>query len=273
MRTITKTKNRQIKEYTYLEFIDRAENRKDKSGGRLSSRKTGSDRERFSGSKTFAEAVKYARNGWSSGIEQLDEEDGIEIESSIEIENSVVGSFVNIGNYIQGLPDNMYQMTDSRNFDRPEVTIYCDLACVVGVKVSHGKKFTQSIIEAVNKLQTIYDIRIIGFFNMTSGGVHHTDLVTIKDFGERMVLNAIAYSFNISFFRRLYFSVYEGEDYFYWGYGRHNRKNHEDIKPLADENSFITPSLNKTFRNGGGFKFTDLVKLTDFDHEVNLKEW
>lgn len=176
---------------------------------------------KFTETKSFEEALALATDGWDYGLAELSPEEPVEIESGIEIHTDVSGSSVNMGNFLQGLPNNMNRVEQTVDYEYPPLTIYINLTYSCQVKAAAALKHCDDVIATVNRLQTKYNLRIIGVFQtaQTEGKNHRID-VTIKDFDERFVINNIAFAFHPSFYRRLYFAALEGKQYIdKYGYG------------------------------------------------------
>lgn len=230
-----------VNRFTYSEFVNHAETRKSVHSGMTSSRKT--TEKTWSGTKSFKEAMEFARSGYDAGIKQLELEGGILANTGIELEANVYGSVVNMGSYLQGLPDNMFVMKETREFNMPLLTIYVNLSYHAGNSSTKAFKFTKSITDLVNSKQAKHNIRLVGMFHTRQDG--NKDFVTevlIKDFDQRFVLNNVAFAFHTSFFRRLWFSHLEGEACAdTYGYGRSSDESKviKYVKEMHDKGSAI----------------------------------
>jgi len=138
------------------------------------------------------------------------------VTGSTEFTPSVVGSVVNIPNYLNGLPEDMFQITDEREYDLPLITIYVRLAYLAKVSAKQALKHCSVLVNEVNKLQSTHNVRIVGIMDTEYSNSKFNNIrtftfleVTIKDFDQRFVINNIAFSFHPSFFRRLGFKRYE----------------------------------------------------------------
>ena len=266
MKITTNTKKRKVQEFTYHSFIDYASNRK-RSAESITEKINASEdeskfRTEFTETKSLKEAIDLAERGWDSGIKELKLEDGLLVGGNgMEVSSNVHGSMVNIGNYLQGLPNNMYEFTEKREFNLEPITIYTYLTYSSRVEGSEALKFAKSIIDLVNKYQSTNNIRIIGIFFAKLNGVDFMQKITIKDFNERFVINNIAFSFHPSFFRRLLFAIYEAEDFIEDGYGY--PKSHYDlvteVKIMETGKAIITPALGDL--HDGTFTEEDTTKI------------
>jgi len=250
MNVIEDNSKIKITQGTYREFVDFSKNRK-RSKKSLSSNHHSSRNgsKGFAGTSSFEEALELANKGWDAGIEQLELEDGLLVEGNgMEVKENVCGSLVNIGNYVQGLPNNMYEFSELREYNLEPLTFYVSLNYSFANNLKKISKFTKSIINIINTYQAKHDIRIVGYFDLDFG-VRSVTEVLIKDFGERFVINNIAYAFHSSFFRRLWFSVIEAEEFIYSGYGRQTSEtlvNQRVLKQIkkSNEKAIILPRLD-----------------------------
>lgn len=209
-------------EESYLQYINKCKHVKRRSG--TDSSLTGS--RDFTGTDNIEEAFHLAENGWDYGIKELKIEGGVMVAGTTEFNSSMVGSVVNIPNYINGLPDDMFQIVDEREYDLPLVTVYVRLAYLARVTTSQALKHCGVLVNWFNQLQKDHNLRIIGIMdNMWENSkfgyikTYTFQQILIKDFDQRFVINNIAFSFHPSFFRRLGFSRYEEIYGLDWGYG------------------------------------------------------
>ncbi len=207
--------------YTYQSFVDFAINREPSETAKKqnhNSSRTSKDEE-WTGTKTFDEAIDLAKNGWNSGLKQLALEDGVVAEMGMNFEPDVVGAVVNVGAYVQGIPTNMWQFSDKREYNLPELTIYSMLTYSAGNDGEKAMNFCRNVIKLVNSYQAKHNVRLIGIFDSKQTVGRDIETIIIKDFNHRFVLNNIAFSFHPSFFRRLWFSTLESKEHIDWGYG------------------------------------------------------
>lgn len=251
-----KTGKIEHREFGYQEFITHAVERKRsqraKNGGAKSSRKTEKGTNTWSGVNVFSEAVELGRYGWDAGLEQLKLEEGDLTGVGVEVNPSVSGAFVNIGAYLEGSPENMFQLNERREYSLEEMDIYISLGYNCGTSYEQAMRFCQSIAKIVNKYQSKYNVRIIGRFDNQQHGCRSICDVVIKEIDTRFVLNNVAFAFHPAFFRRLWFSFIEGEEYISTaGYGSSNddntyRKQIEKDIEKSKTKSIITPQISAT---------------------------
>lgn len=261
MATTKKSHTKKIQEFTYQSFVDYARSRKKSSKSLKNDYNASSvvseQRTKFTGTETIQEAFNFAEKGWDAGIEQLDLEDGISVSNGMDVSENVYGSMVNVGNYLQGLPNDMYEFTEKREYNLEPLTIYTVLDYSAGVGLDIAMKFAKSIISLVNIYQSKNNIKIVGIFH----GNDFMYKVTIKDFNERFVINNIAFAFHPSFFRRLCFSVIESETFIYSGYSMPQSKSTtiQEIKKFENQKAIITPCLNDL--GSGEFTESQVTKI------------
>lgn len=214
--TITDTNKLKATRFTYSEFVDYAINRKKHANCSNESSKKGS--KSFTQTESMEEAIELARGGYDAGIKQLDLEGGILADTGIEFSPSVQGSVVNMQNYLLGMPDNMFEMKETREYNMPMLTIYVNLTYTAAVSGREAMKYAKRVTEYVNKFQSSHNIKLVGLFASKQKKDYVVE-VLIKDFDERFVLNNVAFAFHPSMFRRLWFSHVESESFWDWGYG------------------------------------------------------
>lgn len=252
--------------FGYSEFVDFAENRKrsDRSmrTSQNSSRSVTNKENPWAGTNTFEEALNLARHGWDAGLLQLPLESGTLENTGIEIENAISGAMVNIGNYLMGQPDCMINFKETREFNLEELTIYVRLDYNCGTNYEQAMNFCYSISEIVNVFQSKYNVRIIGRFDTKEDGINSIVDVVIKDFDQRFTMNNIAFSFHPAFFRRIWFSYIESEEFIAGGYGMtssSDKINNDLKKEGVNGLTVITPHIESTER--GKFGIEKITKL------------
>ncbi len=131
--------------FKYLEFVDLVKNNK-QAPARSSYNKS----DTWHGTGTFKEAIELAEKGWESGIKQLDINDGTLIGSGCNFNQNVYGSVVNIGAYLKGLPENMWELSEEREFNLEPLTIYIPLSMLAKNSVKKAMDFTQTKVNDDN---------------------------------------------------------------------------------------------------------------------------
>lgn len=180
----------------------------------LESRRT--DEYHFTGVHSFEEAAEMALTGYDTGIKKLpfNPDELIERDGGISFNNNVVGAFPNVPNFCIGLPDTMVEIIDDTKLDVKPITVFVDAGMRGGIEMSTGIKLSKFVTEFLNELGAKADVRVFFVANWnitakrTENGVNHMRL-KVKDFGERLVLNKLAYAFHPSFYRVLTFALRE----------------------------------------------------------------
>lgn len=191
------------KHFTYLEFIEAAQ-RKNVYNKKYCASKSKEDYVmNKNAGVTFKEAIRYAKGGWSAGIKQLDINEGVEVPKGVSYVQSVQGGLVNVGNYLQGIPENMWKIEPKDIKNKEIITVYCRISYRGGIKSETAMEYCKATIELVNKLNIYYNVKIIGVFDGEFNCGRIYEHVTIKGENERFVLNNIAFAFHPAFFRRL----------------------------------------------------------------------
>jgi len=248
MKVIKDNSKIKVLQGTYLEFVEYA---KTQPRSKRAESEDSLDSERgslkFTATKNIDEALNYAEKGWDSGIKQLKLSEGVLVSGKgMEVNQNVLGSLVNIGNYVQGLPDNMYEFTELRDYNLEPLNVYVRLNYSARNSSEKALKYTKFLIEKINDYQRTNAIKIIGFFDSDQNSKRLLTEVLIKDLDEKMVINNISFAFHPSFFRRLYFKHIESEEFLdYFGYGRPCSRDKTLSYLKSKESQFVfLPNLN-----------------------------
>ena len=244
-----------IKEYTYSSLVDAAINRERYNSNSNSSR---NGRESFTQTKTFDEAVEFAKNGWDLGLEKFELEGGVISTGNSFLTPSLAGALPHVQNYILGYPEQMYQISDLREYNLPRMELFVNLAYVGSTNSEDVLEFSISIVSYINRLSAKYNIKLTGFFGSNQGsGGRWLDLVTLKNYDESLVINNLAFAFHPSFFRRIWFGVVEARQGLSGGYGR-VLGDDEVLDVIKDKIDLYSEKV-QLFRGltpGGRFSFT-----------------
>lgn len=247
--TIKETSTEKHKLFTYSQFVDYAETSKpSKTSIDNKCDSSNAEASEWNGNMTLAKSIETARSGWDAGLKQLELENGVLADTGIIFEPNVCGSVVNMGNYLMGLPDNMFDLKAQREYNLPKLTVYVNMSYSGGNSAKKAMEFTKSIIEYVNKMQSTHNVQIIGVIYSDQNKVKYFVDVLIKDFDQRFVLNNVAFSFHVSFLRILYFKHIESEEFIsVYGYGT-PLDNSSVIQKIKKENlkneTVLLPHLN-----------------------------
>lgn len=240
--------------YTYREFVDNAKTRKKHRNCTGNSSKTQGFG--FTQTKSFEEAVSFAENGWDLGLEKYKIEDGVMTSGTTHLNPSLAGCIPHVQNHIMGFPQQMYDLYDEREYNLPTLDLVVNLNCSGGVNSEDMLSFGKSIVKYINYKASTHNIRLTGIFSLQWAKGTKVQVVTLKDFDESLVLNNIAFAFHPSFFRRIWFSVMEGKEYWRSGYG-------------SNQAEYKKHSLGclKGVKADNVIYFKSLMSLRKFDYE------
>lgn len=269
MRTIKDNLSLLHEEFTYFEFLEYVEkcepSRTARIYSRNSSQKIYDYDDNSKGTRTFADAIKLAREGWDTGIEQLQLTDGELTNVGIIASPNVTGSYVNMESYLTGEPLDMFELQDEREYNLPELTIYAHMDYAGGVNLKKAMRFCQSMIHVVNEMQSTHNVKLVVRNNDHQRETETRCDVIVKDINERFVLNNVAFAFHPAFLRRLWFKYIESKECIAYGYGRaiSHPKFVENIKKDEKGNKvLILPSLDGLNTDGSfDMSHKDVVKL------------
>lgn len=220
------------------------------------------------GTPNFKSAMRLARYGWTEYMNQIKptDTDCWDMLNNLQLwktKHSVVGSGVDIGRYVIGMPDCMlYQ--DSYLNDRfhaaPKfVNVVVDVTYRCARKYEYVLERGLDIVSVINTLETNnVKTRIILLINLTGGGYLYRIFINIKDYQDIFYMEKLMFPIaHTSFLRRLIFSAEEREP--------------KEIRELFG------------FKNGGGygvpsnrFEYDDKNTLyfgTKPLYEEDIKEW
>ena len=244
-----------IEKFSYREFVDYAVNRTKHSVCKDECSRTGS--KRFTQTNSFQESIDYANNGWDLGLEQFKIEDGVLASGTTHLNASLAGSMPHVQNFINGFPEQMFELVDEREYNLPTLDLVVPLNYSHSVDSKNALKFGKSIVAYINKMASTHNIRLTGIFCLDWNDERRTQVVTLKNFDEALVINNIAFAFHPSFFRRVWFSVIESREYWYYGYGSNIYKDYREyVKSLFEQNKGEKIMYFKSLMDMKRFEFT-----------------
>ena len=208
-----------IERYTYSSLVDESINRKQHKNCDYTASITGT--KRFTQTESFEEAVDFAKSGWDLGLKEYKIDDGLLVGGVTELAPSLAGCIPHVQNHIMGFPEEMYSLYDNREYNLPTLDIVVNIAYSAGLNSKYALSFGKSIVNYINTMASSYNIRLTGIIgqNLSHSEQKVFYLITLKDFDSALVINNIAFAFHPSFFRRLWFSIFEGKEYWQSGYG------------------------------------------------------
>lgn len=228
-----------VSEFGYSEFVDYALNTERVKGEDGISKSSETNRKQFTGTENFEEAVRLARYGWDAGIKEMELERDLIVSGQVEVIHSVVGASVDVGSYLSGNPECMFEYVDRVERDKPDLTIYTMLTYSGFNDQKDALQYAKKILNIIAKANVSYNVKLVGVFATHSNGVDNLEFIKIKDFEQNLVLNNLAFSFHPSFFRRLWFRYIETKEYRGSGYGI----------PFKQERFISEVKANNTDRN------------------------
>jgi len=254
----------EIGRYTYASLVDEGMNRKKHSNCRVEYSITNTPD--FAQTKSLEEAHDFAINGWDLGLKEFKVEDGVLESGATEMQPSLAGVIPHIQNHIMGFPEEMYQLYDMREYNLPTLDIVVNLAYLGWVDGSDALRFSKCLVGYINAMASTRNIRLTGVFATTQSGSREVyDFVTLKDLDSTLVINNVAFAFHPSFFRRFWFGVVEGREYWNSGYGG-TIDNYVKIakKELAGGESDETLFFKSLSSNGGVYDWDieDIPRIT-----------
>lgn len=157
---------------------------------------------------SIQQTIDYAIKGWDAGLDLIEDDDiKLHVTGFAKTINDIAGATVDVGGYVSGRPDHMVTFVDEVNRNKPELTIYVDIAYHAGWSSKRIMQYTIDIMNKCNALQAHYDVRIVAVctLNTYRGDVKNAELfIDVKHLDQPFVINSIAFSFHPSFFRRLW---------------------------------------------------------------------
>lgn len=227
----------------------------------------------FYGTKDFDEAVQLARYGWEEGLKDLDyyEEMSDKAYASKvndnmwDVELSNTGSYVDVGTYLQGIPECMCDFVSKRTNTFADIIVNPTISCGVSKKtiMNRGREIMK-LIDALEKRHI--KTRVVVISVVCSGPVNGGDRwivkVVAKDYNEMLDQSRLIFVLaHASYPRRMTFVLQEMErdirNHFgcpHDGYGRPG-----NIVKLPDE--LWKPQFENTYT----FLFDD---VNHYDEEV-----
>lgn len=206
------------------------------------------DREKFTGTNNFDEAVKLARYGWEDGLKKLeyyeemaDKDYASKVADNVwDVENQVTGSYVDVGAYLQGVPECMCDFVSKRTNTFADVLVNPTISCwVKGQTIIDRGREIMKLVDALEKRHIKTRVSLMTFVRGEDGDNKcYIVNVVCKDYCELLDQNRLIFALaHPSFPRRLMFSMMEQETDIredfgcpYGGYGRPGT-----IKSLPEE--------------------------------------
>lgn len=202
MTVIESTPDRFVEHLEYMEFVSTFKTHKLQC-----SRFSHWDREDswFGETKNLQETYDFAVHGWDAGLALIDDDEiKLNVHGTVKTMNDIAGAVVDVGGYVSGRPDHMVTFVDEVNRNKPELTIYVDIAYSAYWNADRIMEYTLDIMRRVNQLQANYDVRIVATNVLYCRGKYGELFIDVKKLDEPFVINSIAFAFHPSFFRRMW---------------------------------------------------------------------
>lgn len=261
---------------TYAEFINYRNTSKEKQVECYS--ESGNDKT-FYGTDSFqiADDIAMCRTEWTEGKKLLEdlrnkhpEMFTPQIEGvSMQFVHDVAGCQVDIGRYLDGEPECMYEYMFSESDKHGKIVdIYYQFNNSCMIKSKDMIAYGIAVLALVDNLESrgfscnIYAVSLIA---EGSDNVENIT-ITIKEAGETLNVEAIMYAFHTSFFRRHWFAFHERKTYCSGGYGTSQNPSeyaNEDVMMNYNDNplkSFYIPSVNMLGTGKETLQYFELIK-------------
>lgn len=238
--------------FTYRSFVQSTKDRdrvKTKGNEIYSDSETNSYS--FTKTESLSEAYDLAKNGWDSGIRELDISMDLQVKGTTNVSHSITGGSVDVGRYLSGRPDCMMSFEDLVERDKPRLRIVVPLSYNSGVESETALEYAKKVLNVYQKARQKFNIALVGVFGVKYNE-YNTNQITeieIKSYEQDVVLNNLAFAFHPSFFRRIWFRFAETKDYNTPGYGKamSNSEIKNQCKGTIDrsigERAWLIPSL------------------------------
>lgn len=167
----------------------------------------------FTNTDSLQEAIELATSGWKEGIKKIKQKYDVskKTQSSFVVDprNNVYGSYVNIGRYLEGMPDcmvdNVVLMIPKR------INIICKVGFNSSASESDFIKYGTKILQLIDELES-KNIRVNLEIRwcIHSSGKYYVDRIILKNYNDFVNLNILCFALcHPSFERRIGFSVVE----------------------------------------------------------------
>lgn len=219
----------------------------------------------------------YALHGWDAGLALIDDDDiKLNVHGTVKTMNDIAGAVVDVGGFVSGRPDHMVTFIDEVNRNKPELTIYVDIAYHAGWSVKDIMKYTIDIMKRCNHLQADYDVRIIAVCTLhVHKEAEYAELfIDVKKLDEPFVINSIAFSFHPSFFRRMWHFYLNSREKIATGSGAmlcSKKTVNDSIKRYHEREYGSAPALILPSLQNDNGKLSDLHKYTKINFHDELK--
>lgn len=260
---------------TYAEFINYRNTSKEEQQYKYS--EAGNDSEWY-GTNNIADAddIAMCRKEWTEGKMLLEELRNKHPEMftpqiegvSMQFVHDVAGCQVDIGRYMDGEPECMYEYMFSESDKHGKIVdIYYQFNNSCGIESEDMISYGIAVLALVDNLESRgYSCNIYAVGIASEGSETENITITIKEAGETLNVEAIMYAFHTSFFRRHWFAFHERKSYCSYGYGVSQNPSeyaNEDVMCNYNDNptkSFYIPSVNMLGTGKNTLQYFELIK-------------
>jgi len=207
---------------SFADFVEFAANENVVTRHERHSRTTRSDSLRWTGTASFEDAVKLAREGWPEGRERIAKYSaqfaamlGSRLRKPI-LSHSVAGFAPDVGAFLCGEPENMFNR-ETRDDDAPGkiLSLVVNGGASASISPETIMRRGAMIVALIDALENAgYSCNLTVAYVATEGhsgsGAHGADLVQVKRAGEPVEIDRLAFIFaHPSMLRRIVFSARE----------------------------------------------------------------
>lgn len=261
---------------TYAEFINYRNTSKKQQKHKYS--ETGNEAKWYgTNSITDADDIAMCRKEWKEGKKLLEELRSKHPEMftpqieglSMQFVHDVAGCQVDIGRYMDGEPECMYEYMFSESDKHGKIVdVYYQFNNSCGITSKDMIAYGIAVLALVDNLESrgySCNIYAVGLTAQGSDNVQNIT-ITIKEAGETLNVEAIMYAFHTSFFRRHWFAFHERESYSTSSYGQPQNPSeyaNEDVMMNYNDNptkSFYIPSVNMLGTGKNTLQYFELIK-------------
>jgi len=260
---------------TYAEFINYRNTSKQKQVQNYS---VEGNSKSFYGTDSFeiADDIANCRTEWTDGKKMLEELRNKHPEMftpqiegvSMQFVHDVAGCQVDIGRYMDGEPECMYEYMFSESDKNGKIVdVYYQFNNSCGISSQDMISYGIAVLALVDNLESRgFSCNLYAVGITAEGSDVENITITIKEAGETLNVEAIMYAFHTSFFRRHWFAFHERQKYCTGVYGspcKPNEYANEDVMLNYNDNplkSFYIPSVNMLGTGKNTLQYFELIK-------------
>lgn len=260
---------------TYAEFINYRNNGKKKVED-YAEKSCTEDGWYGTASMQDADDIASCKKQWTKGKQMLEELRNKhpqmftpQIEGvSMQFVHDVAGCQVDIGRYMDGEPECMYEYMFSESDKHGKIVdVYYQFNNSCGISSDDMMSYGIAVLALVDNLESRgYSCNLYAVGITSEGSDTENITITIKEAGETLNVESIMYAFHTSFFRRHWFAFHERQKYCTGAYGTSQNPSeyaNEDVMMNYNENptkSFYIPSVNMLGTKKDTLQYFDIIK-------------